>query len=52
MLELSEQEINTIQDEILSLPTEQNNTLKPVYDALDEAYAYGVLRCVRAAMEI
>lgn len=52
VIELSEQEINTIQDEILSLPAEQNNALKPVYEALDAAYNYGVIRCVRAAMEI
>ena len=52
VVNLSEQEINTIQDEILSLPVEQQAALKPVYDALDEAYNYGVLRCVRAAMEI
>ena len=52
VVDLSEQEINTIQDEILSLPEEQNNVLKPVYEALGEAYNYGVLRCVRAAMEI
>ncbi|OQK17790.1 ATP-dependent DNA helicase RecQ [Methyloprofundus sedimenti] len=52
VIELSDQEINTIQDEILSLPAEQNNALKPVYEALDAAYNYGVIRCVRAAMEI
>ena len=28
--------------------TGQQGTLKPVYDALDEAYDYGVLRCVQA----
>lgn len=52
VIELSEQEINTIQDEILSLPIEQNNALKPVYESLDEAYDYGLLRCVRAAMDV
>jgi len=52
VIELSDQEINSIQDEIRSLPAEQNNALKPVYEALDEIYNYGVIRCVRAAMEI
>lgn len=52
VLELSEQEIHNIQDEILSLPAEQNTALKPVYEALGEAYDYGILRCVRAAMEM
>ena len=52
VVELSEKEINTIQDEMLSLPADKNTTLKPVFEALDEAYNYGILRCVRAAMEI
>jgi ATP-dependent DNA helicase RecQ len=52
VVELSENEINTIQDEILSLSEEQNTALKPVYEALSEAYSYGIIRCVRAAMMI
>ncbi|WP_428353831.1 DNA helicase RecQ [Methyloprofundus sp.] len=51
VVELSAQEISTIQDEILNLPVEQNTVLKSVYEAFDEAYNYGILRCVRAAME-
>ncbi|NOR80522.1 MAG: DNA helicase RecQ, partial [Methyloprofundus sp.] len=47
---LSEQEINNIQDEILRLPEEQSDSLKPVFDAFTEQYSYGVLACVRAAI--
>lgn len=52
VLDLTEQEIQSIQDEILSLPEEQANSLKPVYEALGETYDYGVLRCVKADMDI
>jgi len=52
VLDLTEQEIQSIQDEILSLPEEQANSLMPVYEALGETYDYGVLRCVKAAMDI
>jgi ATP-dependent DNA helicase RecQ len=38
VLDLTEQEIQSIQDEILSLPEEQANSLKPVYEALGETY--------------
>jgi ATP-dependent DNA helicase RecQ len=52
VVELSEQEINTIQEVILSLPIEQQNALKPVYDWFDGQYSYGVLRCIRAALQL
>ena len=51
VVELQEKEIRQIEDAIISLPEEQKNTLKPVYEALDEAYDYGVLRCVRASLQ-
>lgn len=51
VVELSEQEINNIQDEILSLLAEKNASMKPVFESLNEAYNYGVLNCVRAAMD-
>lgn len=47
---ISEQDINDIKDEILSLPEDQGQSLKPVYVAFNEAYSYGVLACVRASM--
>ncbi len=47
---LSENEIKTIEEQILNLPEEQKSALKPVYEALDGLYDYGILRCVRAAM--
>ena len=52
VVDLKEQEIETIQDEILSLPEEHAKSLKPVYEALAEQYDYDILRCVRAAMQI
>ena len=47
---LPEKETRHIEDIFIQLPDEQKNALKPVYDALDGAYDYGVLRCVRAAL--
>jgi ATP-dependent DNA helicase RecQ len=52
VVELPEQEINTIQEVILSLPSEQKNALKPVYDWFDGQYSYGVLRCIRATLQL
>ncbi|MCX7107733.1 MAG: DNA helicase RecQ [Methylococcales bacterium] len=52
VVELPEQEINSIQEVILSLPIEQQNALKPVYDWFDGQYSYGVLRCIRAALQL
>lgn len=51
VLDLSEAEIKTIEDCILELSGDQKNVLKPVYEALDGAYDYDVLRCVRAAVQ-
>lgn len=47
---LTAQEIKNIQDEILSLPAEQSDSLKPVFDVFNEQYSYGILACVRATM--
>ena len=52
VVELTEQEINSIQEVILSLPIEQQNALKPVYDWFDGQYSYGVLRCIRATLQL
>ncbi len=48
---LTENEINQIQEIMINLPEEQKNALKPVFDALDGAFEYDVLRCVRAALQ-
>jgi ATP-dependent DNA helicase RecQ len=50
VVELPEQDIKRIQEAILSLPIEQQNALKPVYELFEGQYSYGVLRCVRAAL--
>jgi len=49
-LNLSEQEIERIEEVLLAQPEEQRNALRPVYEALGGAYEYGILRCVRAAL--
>jgi ATP-dependent DNA helicase RecQ len=51
VVELPEQDIKRIEDAILGLPTDQQNALKPVYELFDGQYSYGVLRCVRAALQ-
>jgi ATP-dependent DNA helicase RecQ len=51
VVELPEQDIKRIEEAILSLPKEQQNALKPVYELFDGQYSYGVLRCVRAALQ-
>jgi ATP-dependent DNA helicase RecQ len=51
VVELPGQEIKRIEEAILSLPIEQQNALKPVYELFDGQYSYGVLRCVRAALQ-
>lgn len=51
VLSLSPAEVSEIEALLLSLPEEQRNALKPVYEQLGGAYSYGVLRCVRAALQ-
>ena len=51
VVELPEQEIRLIEDGMINLPEEQKNALKPVYELFDGQYSYGVLRCVRAALQ-
>ncbi|AMK77878.1 MULTISPECIES: DNA helicase RecQ [Methylomonas] len=51
VLSLSPAEVSEIEAVLLSLPEEQRNALKPVYEQLGGAYSYGVLRCVRAALQ-
>lgn len=51
VIDLTKQEISQIEDAILNLPEQQKNALKPVYELFDGQYSYGVLRCVRAALQ-
>jgi ATP-dependent DNA helicase RecQ len=51
VVELPEQDIRRIEQALLDLPEEQRNALKPVYEVFDGVYSYGVLRCVRAALQ-
>ena len=48
---VSKQEVMVIEHAILESADEQSQTLRGVYDALDGAYSYGVIRCVKAALE-
>jgi ATP-dependent DNA helicase RecQ len=49
---LAEEELHAIEYAFEQLPPDSPMTLKPVYDAFDGKYDYGVLRCVRAAMAV
>ena len=49
VLDLAENEFNEIISTIESLGDEADS-LKNVFEALDEAYDYGVIRCVRASI--
>ncbi|MDD1610124.1 MAG: HRDC domain-containing protein, partial [Methylococcaceae bacterium] len=51
VIDLSASEIKQIETSILSLPEEQQNMLKPVYEQFDGLYSYEILRCVKAALQ-
>jgi len=51
VVNLSNKEIKLIQN-AFSAFTDEDKKLKPVYDAFDGAYDYGVLQCIRAAGEL
>ncbi|MGZ5052759.1 MAG: DNA helicase RecQ [Methylobacter sp.] len=51
VVELPEQEIKSIEQAILDLPGELKNAIKPVYEQFGGQYNYGVLRCIRAALQ-
>jgi ATP-dependent DNA helicase RecQ len=48
-IELSDDEIKTIRYAFEQLDSDAGEALKPVYDALNGEYDYGVLRCIRAS---
>jgi len=48
VIKLREEEIHDIEDKLLERPTEEQHTLKSVFDAFNGAYDYSILRCVRA----
>jgi len=51
VLEITESEIKQIEEAIFNLPAEQKNALKPLFEQFEGQYSYGVLRCVRAAIQ-
>ncbi len=51
VVSLPASELNLIQEALLNLPEEQKNALKPVFDAFSGTYSYGILRCVKAAIQ-
>ncbi|WP_340121413.1 DNA helicase RecQ [Methylobacter svalbardensis] len=51
VVELPEQEIRRIEAAMLDLPEDQRNALKPVYEQFEGQYSYGILRCIRAALQ-
>lgn len=51
VVELTDEEIKLIKDGIISLPDDQKNALKPLYEMFDGTYNYGILRCVRAYLQ-
>lgn len=48
---VSRQEIAEIETVLLAMPEPQRNALKPAFEQLGGVYSYGVLRCVRAALQ-
>ncbi len=48
VIKLAEAEIKQIEEQFLELATEEQHTLKPIFDVFDGEYSYDILRCVRA----
>lgn len=51
VVELPAQDIRRIEESMINLPDEQKSTLKPVFELFDGQYSYGVLRCIKAALQ-
>ncbi len=50
VIDLKDDEYDEIVFSIESLEDEEKGRLKPVYEALDQEYDYGILRCVQASI--
>jgi ATP-dependent DNA helicase RecQ len=50
VIDMPELNINQIEQCLLDLPIDQQNTLKPVFEFFDGFYSYGVISCVKAAL--
>jgi ATP-dependent DNA helicase RecQ len=48
VIQLSETEIHNIEDKLLERPIEEQYILKPIFEAFEGEYSYGILKCVRA----
>ncbi len=51
VVDLPEPEIKQIEDAMINLPEQQKNALKPVFELFEGQYNYGILRCIRAALQ-
>ena len=51
VVDLSESDIKIIQNAFLNF-SDEDKKLKPVYEALDGAFDYGLLQCVRASVDV
>ncbi|HIG91846.1 MAG TPA: DNA helicase RecQ [Methylococcaceae bacterium] len=51
VVSISKQEISVIEQAILDVTDQQSQTLRGIYDALDGVYSYGIIRCVKAALQ-
>lgn len=51
VVDLPDHDIKRIEDAILALSEDQKSSFKPVYELFSGVYSYGVLRCVRAALQ-
>ena len=50
VLDLEDSEYQEITMMIESLEDDSKGRIKPIYDALDEEYEYGVIKCVQASI--
>jgi ATP-dependent DNA helicase RecQ len=48
VIKIKEEEIHEIEEELLNRPQEEQHTLKPVFEAFEGLYDYGILECIRA----
>ena len=48
VIKMTEEEIREIEEVLLEIPTEEQSTLKPVFEAFAGMYDYGTLKCIRA----